>query len=120
MFGNLYDAGGATAGMAAMQALLEERHMESISAKADLFKSLLVHPLIKEVHSFGLWMAIEFDSFETCKKVIDYSIEQGVITDWFLFAPHCMRIAPPLNISTKEIEAACDVIIQGLDELYYS
>ena len=78
------------------------------------------HPAIKEVRSAGLLIAVEFPEEVFNKKIIDYCIRNGVLTDWFLFAPECMRIAPPLNISSKEIEAACSVIIKGLDELYYS
>ena len=51
------------------------------------------------------------------KKVIDACIEKGVITDWFLFAANCLRIAPPLTIREEEITKACGVIIGCLDEL---
>ncbi|RYF99825.1 MAG: aspartate aminotransferase family protein, partial [Chitinophagaceae bacterium] len=53
---------------------------------------------------------LEFESFEAAKKVIDGCLENGVLTDWFLFAPECMRLAPPLTISKKEIRKACKVI----------
>jgi 4-aminobutyrate aminotransferase-like enzyme len=55
-------------------------------------------------------MALEFESFEINKRVIDRCLAEGVLTDWFLFAPNCMRLAPPLTISTKEIRFACGVI----------
>ena len=48
-------------------------------------------------------MALEFESFECNKKLIDGLIKSGVFTDWFLFAPNCLRIAPPLIITTGEI-----------------
>lgn len=99
------------AGMAAMKVLLEEKLMEEMKAKENLFRSLLVHDKIKSIRSHGLWMATEFDSFETNKKIIDACIEAGVFTDWFLFAANCMRIAPPLKISNKEIENACEIIL---------
>jgi acetylornithine/succinyldiaminopimelate/putrescine aminotransferase len=102
------------AGMAAMKVLLEENLIEEVKQKEQLFRSLLVHPKIKELRSRGLLIAIEFDSFETNKKIIDHCIAQGVLTDWFLFAPQCMRIAPPLIITEQEIEKACGVILQAL------
>jgi acetylornithine/succinyldiaminopimelate/putrescine aminotransferase len=46
-------------------------------------------------------MALEFESFEQCKQVIDLCIEKGILTDWFLFASNCLRIAPPLTISKE-------------------
>jgi acetylornithine/succinyldiaminopimelate/putrescine aminotransferase len=107
------------AGMAAMKVLLEEKLIDTVKQKEELFKSLLVHPKIKAIRSFGLWMAVEFDSFETNKKVIDACINGSdrlqrsdpIITDWFLFAPNCLRISPPLIISEEEIRKACEVIV---------
>lgn len=105
------------AGMAAMKVLLEEKLLEEVKAKENLFRSLLVHDKIKAVRSYGLWMAIEFDSFETNKKIIDACIAAGVFTDWFLFAANCMRIAPPLTISTQEIEKSCNVIQEKINDI---
>lgn len=103
------------AGMAAMKALLEEGWMDTVKKKESLFKSLLTHPKINEVRSFGLWMAVEFDSFETNKKIIDACINEGVLTDWFLFASNCLRISPPLMISEEQIAKACGVIQTALN-----
>jgi acetylornithine/succinyldiaminopimelate/putrescine aminotransferase len=101
------------AGMAAMQTLLEERMTEGVKEKEELFITLLNHPSIKVIRSFGLWMAVEFESFEVCKKVIDVCIENGVLTDWFLFAPNCLRISTPLVISSDKIAKACTLIIKA-------
>ena len=107
------------AGMAAMKALLEEGWMDAVQQKEELFKSLLVHPKIKAVRSFGMWMAVEFDSFETNKKVIDACIfsssgSEGVLTDWFLFASNCLRISPPLIIAEEQIKKTSASILQAL------
>jgi acetylornithine/N-succinyldiaminopimelate aminotransferase len=101
------------AGIAGMEVLLAEGWMNTVKEKEAMFQSLLKHELIKELRSFGLWMAVEFDSFEICKKVIDRCIEKGVLTDWFLFAPNCMRISPPLMITHDEIEKACEIIVES-------
>ena len=103
------------AGMAAMKVLLEEEMMSLVKKKEELFKSLLVHPKIKAIRSFGLWLAIEFDSFETNKKIIDKCIQQGILTDWFLFASDCLRISPPLVISDEYIRKACEIIVTACD-----
>jgi acetylornithine/N-succinyldiaminopimelate aminotransferase len=103
------------AGMAAMNVLLNEKMMEDVKKKEDLFRSLLVHPSITGIRSFGLWLALEFDSFETNKKIIDQCIADGVLTDWFLFAANCLRISPPLIISEKEIEKSCAVILKAIE-----
>ncbi|HSC37080.1 MAG TPA: aminotransferase class III-fold pyridoxal phosphate-dependent enzyme, partial [Chitinophagaceae bacterium] len=102
------------AGLAGFKALLEEGWIQQVKAKEQLFRRLLVHPAIRAVRSYGLWMAVEFDSFATNKRVIDAALEKGVLTDWFLFAPQCMRIAPPLVISEAEITTACDIIVSAI------
>jgi acetylornithine/N-succinyldiaminopimelate aminotransferase len=98
------------AGMAAMHVLLNERLTESVFEKEKLFLKLLVHPKIKSVRSAGLLIAVEFQDFETNKRVIDACIREGLLTDWFLFASNCLRIAPPLTISFSEIEEVCRII----------
>lgn len=105
------------AGMAGLKILLEENLIDVVSAKGQLFHQYLQHPAIKEVRSLGLMMAVEFESFEMNKKVIDKCIERGLLTDWFLFAPECLRIAPPLIISEEEIRQACKIIIDVLNEV---
>ena len=61
--------------------------------------------------------ALEFENFEENKKVIDTLIENGVFTDWFLFASECLRMVPPLTISKEEIEEACHIINRIVTEL---
>ena len=105
------------AGLAAIGVLLKENLMACIPEKEKLFISLLVHPHIKAVRSAGLMLAVEFDSFETNKKVIDALIAEGVFTDWFLFASNCLRIVPPLIISEAEITKACTALITILHKM---
>ncbi|MDR3716309.1 MAG: aminotransferase class III-fold pyridoxal phosphate-dependent enzyme [Puia sp.] len=103
------------AGLASMEVLLEERLMAGVREKEELFRRLLIHPAIRAVRSAGLLMAVEFDSYETNKRVIDACIAAGLLTDWFLFAAHCMRIAPPLIITCAQIERACAIILKAID-----
>jgi len=103
------------AGMAAMAALLDEKMMNTVKQKEALIRKLLIHPKIKSIRSFGLWLTIEFDSFEQNKRIIDYCLSNGVLTDWFLFASNCLRISPPLIITEQQIESACGTILNGIE-----
>lgn len=105
------------AGLAGIKALIDEKMMDGIKEKEALFVQLLQHPKIKTVRAKGLMLAVDLGDFPSNKKVIDYCIENGVITDWFLFAPECLRIVPPLIITEEEIRLACKVILAGLDTL---
>lgn len=105
------------AGMAGMKALLEENLIATVHAKGQLFVQQLQHPSIKAVRCLGLMLAVEFEDFAFNKKVIDYCIAHGVMTDWFLFAPECLRIVPPLIISEDEIVNACNIILEAATAL---
>jgi acetylornithine/succinyldiaminopimelate/putrescine aminotransferase len=103
------------AGMAGMTALLDEKMMNEVKRKEALIRNLLVHPKIKSIRSFGLWLAIEFNSFEQNKKVIDHCLSNGALTDWFLFASNCLRVSPPLIITEQQIQSACKTILKGIE-----
>jgi len=103
------------AGLAAIEVLLNEDLMAAIAEKEIIFRKCLVHPAIKEIRGIGLILAIEFESFELNKKIIDRCIANGVITDWFLHCSNAMRIAPPLIITPGEIKKACDVIMEAVE-----
>jgi acetylornithine/succinyldiaminopimelate/putrescine aminotransferase len=108
------------AGLAALDYLVDEQLMDRVAEKSALFESLLIHPMIKEVRTAGLLIAVAFDSYDTNKKIIDACIENGVFTDWFLFASYCLRIAPPLIISDDEIKKACAVILSCCDQFQHA
>jgi acetylornithine/succinyldiaminopimelate/putrescine aminotransferase len=107
-----------SAGLAALEVLLNENLCEGIAEKEALFRKLLIHPAIKKIRGKGLMLAIELESFDLNKKIIDRCIENSVITDWFLHCSNAMRIAPPLIITSDEIEKACAVILESVD--YFS
>ena len=101
---------------ATLQVLLEEKLIEGVAAKELLFRTLLKHPKIRSVNGKGLLLSVEFDSYEQNKAIIDSCIQKGVITDWFLFNAHSMRIAPPLTITEEEIKFACATILSAIAE----
>jgi len=105
------------AGMAAMKVLLQNKWIEEVKTKEQLFMDFFKNSKIKALRSAGLWLALEFDSFETCKHIIDLCITDGVISDWFLFAPNCMRIAPPLIITEDEIAKTANIILSHINSL---
>ena len=102
------------ASLATLEVIFEEKLIDGIPEKERLFRKLLVHQRIREVRSQGLLMAVEFESFEYLKPLIDRILAKGVFTDWFLYCDNSMRIAPPLLITNEQIEAACQVILSCL------
>ena len=121
LLGHITTFGGhpvcCAAGLAAFQFIQQSQLINTIQEKEALFLSRLKHPAIRHIGHCGLLMAVHFDSYELNKKIIDTCIQNGVFTDWFLFAPQALRIAPPLTISHEEIHQACDIILQSIDEV---
>lgn len=114
------------AGHAALEVLLQacpellrtaDSQLLTIQEKSNLFRSQLQHPSIKAIHGRGLLLAVEFESAELCQRICHAAVKAGVVTDWFLFAPHCLRIAPPLIISAEEISAVCAVLLQTINQV---
>ena len=103
------------AGKEALKIIVEIR--KNTEAKGKFFKKLLVHPKIKEVRGEGLLLAVQFSNEDENKKIISKCIDKGVITDWFLFCPDAMRIAPPLTISENEIRNACKIILESINTI---
>ncbi|MGZ5286862.1 MAG: aminotransferase class III-fold pyridoxal phosphate-dependent enzyme, partial [Flavisolibacter sp.] len=98
------------AGMAAMKILVDEDLSSLALERAAILKKQIQDIPVKALRSAGLWMALEFEDSRICKMVVDECILNGVLTDWFLFAPNCLRISPPLNITGEEIDRAANVI----------
>jgi acetylornithine/succinyldiaminopimelate/putrescine aminotransferase len=86
-----------------------------VNRKEQLFRSLLQHPKIRAVEGKGLLLAAHLKDEKTCRDLIAYALTQGVFTDWFLYAPHALRIAPPLTITDEEITFACETIVNFLN-----
>lgn len=103
------------AALATLNVITGEKLWENVARKEAIIRSTLVHPKIKEVRGKGLLLAAVFENFEENKTYIDAAIGKEVITDWFLFCDHAMRIAPPLNIPDEVLKEACEKIIVAIN-----
>lgn len=118
ILGHLTTFGGhpvcCAAGLAASEFIEKNNLIEQSNNKAELIKSLLIHDKIKSIRNQGLFFAIVFESAEINMALNKKLVAAGLLVDWFLFAPDCLRIAPPLTISNEEIKFACDCIMHTL------
>jgi acetylornithine/N-succinyldiaminopimelate aminotransferase len=121
MLGHINTFGGNAVCVAAAHATLDviiENKLTQRAARIEkIIKRKLVHPLIKEVRVFGALGAIEFGDEELNFKVMKACVENGIVTDWFLFCPTAMRIAPPLVIKDRELNLAIEKIREVLDRM---
>ncbi len=107
----------AAAALAALTALLNSRIVQEVHQKENLIRNLLTHSRIKSIKGRGLMLAVELENAAMVQSVIKEAFERKLLLDWFLFNDTHFRLAPPLNISTEEIEIACHTITVSLDNL---
>ena len=105
------------AGKTALEVLLEGDYIHSVKRKEKILHDQLVHPEIISKRSAGLWMSLQFSSATVNQQIIHQCIKNGLITDWFLFAPDRLRIAPPLIITDEELTEVCRIILRSIDEV---
>ncbi len=107
----------AAACLATLKELTDTNLMSEALEKEAYFKSLLVHPLIKEIRGEGLMLAVMTDSSEITNKVIFKCQDKGLILFWLLFEGCAIRITPPLTISMDEINKGCQIILEAFNEI---
>ena len=106
------------AGLAAMKFLQEEKVVEDVERKGAMFVELLKdHPAVKEIRRSGLLMAVELGESAKLYRLMDYFIEEGILSDWFLYCDTAFRISPPLIITDDEIRNCVALIRKCLDRL---
>ena len=104
------------AGNAALEVLLQENWMNEVKEKEQILLEQLTHSSIVHRNHMGLWMSLQFVSAELTKKVAAACVQNGIITDWFLFAEDRIRIAPPLCITKEELIKAIATIQLCIDQ----
>lgn len=119
MLGHITTFGGhpvnCAAALANIEAIETETNWREIEEKGAYLERALSHPLVKTIRRHGLMFAIDMDSFERVKKVVDYCLENGVVTFWFLSTDYSFRLSPPLNISYQTMDEAIAVIQKGFE-----
>ena len=107
----------AAAALASLNVLLNENIIADVNRKAELFRSLLTHKKIKSIRGVGLFLAVELENYAQIRKLLELTIKNGLVFDWFIFNDNHFRISPPLNISDDEIKIACNIILKSLDDI---
>ena len=107
-----------TAGKAALEVLLADTYISDIKNKEQILMDRIHHPAIKAIRHCGLWMSLEFESYEINQAIVHECVKNGLITDWFIFAPTYLRIAPPLIITEEQLHQLCDIVLKSIDTVF--
>jgi acetylornithine/succinyldiaminopimelate/putrescine aminotransferase len=108
----------AAASLATLQEITETDLIPQTLEKETLFRSLLVHPLIKEIRGRGLMLAAMTEDAEITNQIILKCQDKGLILFWLLFEGKAIRITPPLTISEAEIKEGCAIMLEVMDEVH--
>ena len=87
----------AAACLATLQEITESTLIQDSLEKEILFRTLLKHPMIKEIRGKGLMLALMMEKPEIANEAI--------------------RISPSLTITTEEITLGCELILEVLNGL---
>lgn len=93
----------------------ENKVIEDVERKGKTIEDLLSkHTAIRAIRRRGLFFAIDMENAEIVQQIVEYCMERGLISFWFLSCPWSFRIAPPLTISDDEIAKACEIISEAI------
>jgi acetylornithine/succinyldiaminopimelate/putrescine aminotransferase len=101
--------------LATLKELLDSDIINSVSEKERFIHAKLKHPIIKEIRSSGLMMAVELAKRKYLRHVVNHSFESGALIDYFLFNKNSFRLAPPLIYDLSNLEKACDILLKAMD-----
>jgi acetylornithine/succinyldiaminopimelate/putrescine aminotransferase len=107
------------AALATIQVLRSGNILSEVENKG-LYLQLSLEKLgFSKINRLGLMLAVDMGSQEKNFSFIDTCIQNGIITDWFLFNTQSMRICPPLTISYEEIDEFVRIVGEILKAKLY-
>ena len=102
---------------ATLKKISSSKIMDNCIKKEKLLRSLLIHPLIKEIRGKGLMLCLIMENSIIANNLILMAKNNGLLLFWLLINKSAVRITPPLTISNKEIQKGCKIIIDILNKL---
>jgi acetylornithine/succinyldiaminopimelate/putrescine aminotransferase len=103
------------AGLAAQSVVEEEKLMAHSVQMENRYRQGLKHPLIKSVRGRGLFLAVVLDEEVDLPRFISNALENQLVIDQFLFSDNSFRIAPPLIITSEEVDDSIQRILATLN-----
>jgi acetylornithine/succinyldiaminopimelate/putrescine aminotransferase len=122
MLGHITTFGGhpmvCAAAAATIDVLTTEIRWEELEAQAASFSEQIAsHPKVLAHRRVGAMFAFDLQDATEVEKVVQYCLDKGLITFWFLSHPYSFRLSPPLNLAQAEWDQAQVIILTALDQL---
>ncbi|MBT8229125.1 MAG: aminotransferase class III-fold pyridoxal phosphate-dependent enzyme [Bacteroidia bacterium] len=103
------------AALASLEVLTSSSIVDDVKEKESFIHTKLKHPIIQEIRSSGMLMAVELKRRKYLKHVVSHAFEKGALVDYFLFNNKSFRLAPPLIYTIDELNDACNVLLEAMD-----
>lgn len=108
----------ACAACAAFLTALKGVELANVRAQGERWKAALsAHPAVREVRGSGHFLGVDLDGPERVSALVAAARRRRLVLFWFLSRPQGFRLAPPLNASQEEMEAALKGLLSALDEV---
>lgn len=106
------------AALASLKLLLQEDWVSEADAKGRIYEEALgSHPKVCGIRRSGLLLAVDLGDAARASRILGLLLDEGAVSDYFLFNPTSFRIAPPLCINQAEIGMSIAAVRRALDKL---
>lgn len=106
------------AGLASLEVIVSEKLSErALQVGGEIVARIngLGAPEIAAVRGIGLLIGIEFHDAAIAHRFVAATVANGVVINWTLNAEKVVRLAPPLNIRTGEVDFAVNAMRRALE-----
>jgi acetylornithine/succinyldiaminopimelate/putrescine aminotransferase len=105
------------AALAGLDILISDGIIPQAGEKGNKFMEYLSgHPAVAEIRRAGLALGVDLANPGKRVAFMEAALRHGLIIDWYLFRPATFRIAPPLTITSEEIDISCEKLLLALKE----
>jgi len=106
------------AGLAALEVIVAQRLWERAEEIGSLLRARLALAAgaeITAIRGLGLLLGIEFAEEAVAHRFVAETLDRGVVINWTLNAGRVVRLAPPLTITSGEIDFAVAAMAEALE-----
>ena len=104
------------AALASLRVIMDNELCVAAEEKGKRFEDALKgHTRLKAVRRKGLFLACDLEDEQTYWKLLERFLDNGLVTDSFLYKLNSFRIAPPLIITDEEVDDAIQLMIKSLN-----
>lgn len=106
------------ASLATLEIVTEPDFLNNVIQKGKCIQEQLEHfENILGFSGIGLLWSIELHNFDEVQQIINLAMQHGLLIDWFLYADHKIRFAPPLIITMEELKEVMSILKEVIQQV---